>query len=227
MPRRVIRLDLPGFALTGPRPDGDYSFPAYVAFLRALLDRLGVERCVVAGNSFGGNLAWQLALADSARVRGLVLVDAGGYPASSQSVPLGFRVARLPVLNRLAASILPRSLIESSLRNVYGDPAKIDAELIDRYFETTLREGNRRALVQRFQQAKPGYLSERIPEITVPTLILWGGRDRLIPPENGQHFARDIRGSRLQIFPTLGHVPHEEDPAATVAPVLAFLAGAP
>lgn len=223
LPRRVIRVDLPGFGLTGPRPDGDYSYPAYLRFLRNLLDALGVRRCIVAGNSFGGSLAWQLALEDPTRVAGLILVDAGGYPSASQSIPLGFRIARMPVLNRLAASVLPRSLIEESLRNVYGDPARIDAELIDRYFEITLREGNRRAVVERFRQAKFGDRHQEIRKITQPTLILWGEKDRLIPPENAQNFHRDIRGSSLHLFPELGHVPHEEDPATTVAPVRVFL----
>ena len=66
-------------------------------------------------------------------------------------------------------------------------------------------------------------ITERIPRIKVPTLILWGGRDRLIPPENGQRFARDIAGSRLEVFDDLGHVPHEEDPQRTLAAVMRFL----
>jgi len=57
-----------------------------------------------------------------------------------------------------------------------------------------------------------------------PTLILWGGQDRLIPPDNALHFQRDIAGSRLVMFDALGHVPHEEDPAQTVAAVQDFLA---
>ena len=63
----------------------------------------------------------------------------------------------------------------------------------------------------------------RIATLKLPTLILWGGRDRLIPPAYAERFAKDIPGSRVVLFETLGHVPHEEDPAATVAPVKAFL----
>jgi pimeloyl-ACP methyl ester carboxylesterase len=63
----------------------------------------------------------------------------------------------------------------------------------------------------------------RIAELNVPTLIIWGGRDTLIPADNAQRFNRDIKGSRLLMFDTLGHVPHEEDPAATVAALQAFL----
>ena len=76
-------------------------------------------------------------------------------------------------------------MIESSLRNVYADPGKVTPELIDRYFKLALREGNRRALAQRFAQAPAGIRPERIPALNVPALILWGGRDRLIPP--GSH----------------------------------------
>ncbi len=94
---------------------------------------------------------------------------------------------------------------------------------MDRYFDLTVREGNRRALVERFKQAPSGALRHRIPELNVPTLILWGGRDRLIPPEEADHFHRDIAGSRLVMFDDLGHVPQEEDPVRTAAAVKQFL----
>jgi pimeloyl-ACP methyl ester carboxylesterase len=223
--RRVVRFDLPGFGLTGPTPDGDYRIQRYVEFVTAMLDALGIERCVLAGNSFGGAVAWQTTLAlPPDRVQQLILVDAAGYPLVSESVPIAFRIARVPVLSSLMAVTLPRRLVESSVRNVYGDPEGITPELVDRYYEISLREGNRAALVERFAQAPHGQRADRIGGIQVPTLILWGGRDRLIPPEHGELFRRDIVGSRLVVFPELGHVPHEEDPAATVAIVRDFLA---
>ncbi len=119
--------------------------------------------------------------------------------------------------------VLPRSVVERSLRDVYGDPTKVTPDLVDRYFDLATREGNRAALVARFDQTKPGLLAERVPEIQVPTLILWGGKDRLIPLEFGERFAREIQGSQLVVFDALGHVPHEEDPARTVAAVLPFI----
>jgi pimeloyl-ACP methyl ester carboxylesterase len=223
--RRVIRVDLPGFGLTGPPPSGDYTLDAYVRFARALLDRLGVKTCVLAGNSFGGAISVAVTNAMPDRVSRLVLVDAAGYAVDSVSVPIGFRVARTPGLNRIALVTLPRSVIESSLRNVYGDPSKVTPELIDRYFELTLREGNRAAVAERFRQVPPGAAEPMIAGIAVPTLILWGARDRLIPLEYGERFHREIRGSEMIVFDDLGHVPQEEDPERTVAPVKAFLAG--
>lgn len=214
--RRVISFDLPGFGLTGPNAEGDYSDARYVSFVRQLLARLGVGRAIVAGNSLGGEIAWQLALADPGRVAGLVLVDAAGFDFVPESMPLGFRIARIPVLREPMRWLLPRRAIEDSVLDVYGDPSHVTAALVDRYYELTLREGNRVALMQRMDQLAPGPV-ERLAEIKVPTLILWGGKDRLIPPRWGSEFNQGIPGSRLVVFPKLGHVPQEEDPAATLA----------
>jgi pimeloyl-ACP methyl ester carboxylesterase len=221
--RRVISLDLPGFGLTGPFPDGDYRVSRYNAFLGKLLDQLQVTKAVLIGNSFGGQLAWQFSLEQPQRVSQLVLVDAAGYPPSASSIPIGFRMAQIPTLAPLMTKLLPRSMIESSLRNVYGDPSKVSEELVDRYYELTLRTGNREALRQRFIQAQAGEDYKKIAHIQVPTLIIWGGQDELIPPINAERFKRDIKGSRLVIFEQLGHVPQEEEPLRSLAPVLSFI----
>jgi len=221
--RRVLRVDLPGFGLTGPAPDGDYTIEAYVRFMGAFLDHFAIRNCIIAGNSFGGWVAWETALAQPGRVDALILVDSAGYTLQSQAVPLGFRIAKIPVLNRLVEDMLPRALIEASVQSVYGDPARVTPGLVDRYYEITLREGNRAALVQRFAQAAAGIDEARIRQVGVPTLILWGGRDRLIPLEYGERFKRDIAGSSIVVFDDLGHVPQEEDPARTVAAARQFL----
>jgi pimeloyl-ACP methyl ester carboxylesterase len=225
--RRMISYDMPGFGLTGPSPDGVYSIERYTDVVVAVLDHLGVQRCVLVGNSLGGYVAWATTVLHPERVGTLVLVDAGGYPYESQSVPLGFRIARTPVLNRLMKDVLPRGVIDSSVRNVFGDPSRVPPELVDRYFDLTTRAGNREALAARFAQTQPGALAQRVPEIKAPTLILWGGRDRLIPLPQGERFNREIAGSQLRVFEDLGHVPQEEDPAATVAALKQFLVGSP
>jgi pimeloyl-ACP methyl ester carboxylesterase len=221
--RRVVRFDLPGFGLTGPTRDGVYTIERYTETVVGVADALGLDRFVLAGNSLGGYVAWATAVLHPSRVSALVLVDAAGYPYQSQSVPLAFRMARIPVLGRALRTVMPRSLITSSLRDVYGDPSKVTDELVDRYFELATREGNRAALVARFEQTQPGALAACVGEIDVPTLILWGGRDRLIPLDSGERFEREIAGSRLVVFDALGHVPHEEDPQSTVAVVRGFL----
>jgi pimeloyl-ACP methyl ester carboxylesterase len=224
--RRVIRFDLPGFGLTGPNRQNDYSTDAYVLFVRALMNKLGVHRFVLAGNSLGGQIAWSAAAAMPDRVAGLILVDATGYPpesiTSAQSIPVGFRIASTPGLRLLAQYTLPRGLVERSIRDVYGDPSKVSPELVDLYSAMARRAGNRKALVRRLEQGYTGDV-EQLKLIRTPTLILWGGKDRLAPLELGQRFERDIAGAKLVVFDDLGHVPQEEDPARTVAEVRRFL----
>lgn len=220
---RVVRVDMPGFGLTGPTPDGNYTMPVYTHFVISMMDALGIKQAVIAGNSFGGYVAWKTTVDHPDRVIKLVLVDAGGYDFKATSVPIGFKLAQIPALAPVMSKLLPRSMIESSVRNVYGDPSKVTPELIDRYYELTLRAGNRQALVERFKQSKGGEFESQIKQITKPTLIIWGGQDHLIPPDNADRFQHDIAGSRLAVFDGLGHVPHEEDPVATAAAVRAFL----
>ena len=228
---RVIRLDLPAFGLTGPFA-GPYAGRAYngteyARFVLDVLARLGVQRFAIAGNSLGGEVAWRIAQAQPKRVAALVLVDAAGYPLADAQIPLGWQIARLPVLGHLTEYLLPRAVVVQGLHAVYADPAKVNDALVDRYFELTLRAGNRAALVQRAQSWSRGEGVAHVTGVVAPTLILWGGRDRIIAPANAQRFAADIAGSQVQLFDDLGHVPQEEDPARTVAAVQAFLAALP
>lgn len=225
--RRVITFDLPGFGITGPftgqYEEGNYHGDTYAKFTLDLLDALKIDRAVLGGNSLGGEVAWRTAYMAPQRVSSLILVDAAGPPFVPESIPLGFRVARTPVLNRISEHLLPRGLVEEGLKSVYGDPSKVTPELVDRYFDLTLREGNREALRQRVQHLVSGEHAERIATLKQPTLILWGGKDRLIPPAIGLQFKQQIAGSQLVIFEELGHVPQEEDPARSVQPVKVFL----
>jgi pimeloyl-ACP methyl ester carboxylesterase len=220
--RRVIRFDLPGFGLTGPNAANDYSMAVYVRFVAALMDQLGVQRFVIGGNSLGGEVAWAVAHAHPQRVDRLILVDAAGYRFESGSVPLGFRVAGMPALQPLMRNLLPPGLMDKSIRSVYGDPARVSPELVAHYTDMARREGNRAALRQRLIQRNTGREAD-IRDLKLPTLILWGAQDRLIPPDYGRRFAQDIAGSKLVMFDALGHVPQEEDPAATLVPVREFL----
>jgi pimeloyl-ACP methyl ester carboxylesterase len=221
--RRVIRFDLPGFGLTGASPDGIYSIDRDIGVLIAVLGKLGIERCILGGNSLGGAIAWRAALFHPSRVERLILVDAGGYISRPISQPMGFRLARLRGISWLLQNTLPRFLVEQGFRNAWGDPAKVTQEMVDRSIELMQREGNRRAFLARARQARPGAFADRIKELKLPTLIIWGGKDRLIPLINAQRFHEDIAGSTLVIFDDMGHAPEEEDPARSVEAVKQFL----
>lgn len=221
--RRVIRFDLPGFGLTGPEPNQNYAIEHYAKFVVAVLDKLNIRSGVLVGNSLGGYIAWATSVLHPARVSKLVLVDASGYPYAAKSVPLAFQLAQMPIIKYVIKNVLPRSLVENSLRNVYGNPELVTPNLVGRYFDLATREGNRAALSQRFKQTIPGPLIQRLGEIKVPTLILWGEKDHLIPMVFAEQFHSDIENSQLVTFQHLGHVPHEEGPDETVAAFKAFI----
>ena len=221
--RRVIRFDLPGFGLTGPEPDNNYTIEQYTNYVVGILDSLGVSEAIIAGNSLGGYIAWATAVRYPNRVSKLVLVDASGYPYEAESVPIAFKLSQNKLAKLLLKNFIPKFVIRSSVENVFGNPALVTDNLVDRYYELTLREGNRAAIKERFVQTQPGELRKLLPKLTIPTLILWGAKDKLIPLKLGKRFEKDIPNSSLIIFDELGHVPHEEAPQITVSPVLDFI----
>jgi len=222
--RRVIRFDLPGFGLTGPRADADYHPQADARFTLALLERLGVQRAVLVGSSLGGEVAWRAATLAPARVERLVLVaPTGAPPDPAVARPLPWTIAHTPVLNRAIEWVLPRELVRASLAEAWGDAAGPPRELVDRHHGLLLREGNRRALMQRLAQWQPGAQPDLVAQVSQPVLLVWGGRDRLVPVAAAQWFDTQIADSRVVVFDELGHLPHEEDPARTLVPVAAFL----
>ena len=221
--RRVITMDLPGFGLTGPSLDDDYSVERYSRFALALLDALEIRKAVLVGRAIGGEAVWRLAIDHPSRVEKLVLIASGGYPVNSVSVPVGFRITDSPYLSWLRSSFLPRVLVKSSLLNLYGDASRLKEETIDCYYELSLRQGNRAAMARQRSQLRPGAQAERISKIKTPTLILWGGRDRLFPAPLAERFHAHIENSELVVFPELGHLLQEEDPESTMAPLERFL----
>lgn len=218
---RVVRFDLPAFGLTGTRPDGDYGVPAYVRFVEAVLDSLRVGPAVVAGNSLGGEIAWHLAAAAPSRVARLVLVDPAGIPFD-RTPPLAWRIARTPGAARVVEYVSPRSLIRSSLLEVYADDAMVTDTLVDRYWLMARRPGARAAFVARVRASAVGDTAA-LRRLTMPTLVLWGDGDRWIPMSLASEFGRRIPGSRVVVVPHAGHVPHDERPAETLEALRGFL----
>jgi pimeloyl-ACP methyl ester carboxylesterase len=233
---RIITLDLPGFGLTGPDPSDDYSTDRTVMLVHRFLEEIGAfetDSAIlpgtihIGGNSLGGRIAWNWALRYPQQCSSLILVNAAGYRDPDRRSPLVFTLAA-GVADGPAGLILsrltPRFLYKTNLEEVYGDPGRIDPALVERYYRLNRREGNREAFLKRTLLQEPDRSAE-IAELELPTLILWGDRDRWIPPEHAYRFHRDIKGSELVIFPDAGHVPMEEIPLESAAAVRSFLAG--
>ncbi len=211
----VIRPDLPGFGLTGPRGDRDYRIPAYAATVADFLEALGVPRYAVAGNSLGGNIAWNLALDHPERLTGLVLVNATGYP--EKEVPAGMRLTRNPLLRPLLRRVMPRGAIERNLRSNVGPHSTIvDDAMVDRAHQLMNRPGNRAAFVDFCNTDQPDR-SAQLPHITVPTLVLRSAG------VDGQYFTRDIPGAEELVHPHGGHLLPEEEPQWVSDAIARFL----
>ena len=210
---RIIRFDLPGFGLTGPNPNHDYSTRYYNEVIDSLLRALQISRVIIVGNSLGGAIATQYAIYQPGKVRGLVLVDAAGLPPAKKTTgAIGFKLAQMPVINQLLTIITPRVLVKKSLQDAYGDTGKVTDSLTTQYFDMLTREGNRKALVDRMRQGWQVTDGNFLTKVEAPTLIVWGSQDRLIPVENAALFQQKIKNSQVHIWDNLGHVPMEEDP---------------
>ncbi|MFN7119264.1 MAG: alpha/beta fold hydrolase [Saprospiraceae bacterium] len=219
---RIVRFDLPAFGLTGPHPQKDYSIEMYLDVVKKMLANRQIKRCYLAGNSLGGLIAWRYALKHPDQVQKLILLDAAGYPVDGAKGNLGFNLARIPVLNQLLRVITPRFLVRRSLYDVYGDDSKVTDALVEQYYDLTCRAGNRQALIDRLRSGTIVPV-EQIKEIKIPTLILWGDQDQLIPVKNAERFANDLPNDTLIILPGVGHVPMEETPEKVAVIMAAFL----
>ena len=216
---RIIRMDIPGFGLTGPYADGIYNVERSVDMLDQLSDKLGIESFFLAGNSMGGYISWNFALAHPEKVDRLVLLDAAGYPFKP---PMMLELLRTPVLKDGITFITPRFIVTQTLNEVYGDTSKVSDETIDRYHQLMLREGNRAAVVSVFASLAHDS-SDKIKQLEVPTLIQWGEADKWIPLANAQKFSDDIKGSKTIIYPGVGHIPMEEIAEQSAADAKNFL----
>lgn len=224
---RIITVDMPGHGLTGEVPDGDYTRAGMVRFLDQVMNELGLTRFALGGNSMGGGISLAYALEHPEKVSHLVLVSSGGFPpAPGRDAPLAFRLASTPILREIMPYMSSRSMVEEGLRNVIVDDALVTEEMIDRYSKMNRYKGNRRAMVQRF--ADYGRLTETLPdrlgEIEVPVLIIWGEQDFLIPVEIAYRFHEGLPNSTLVIYEEAGHIAMEEVPGESAGEVRAFLA---
>jgi pimeloyl-ACP methyl ester carboxylesterase len=202
-PARVITPVHPGFAGT-PRPDALTSVAGLAQVYVSLLGELGLTGVTVIGNSIGGWVAAEMALAGSPRISGVILVDAVGIEVSGHPVADFFSLT----LDQVA---------ELS----YHDPGpfRIDTSAMSPE-QRTVMAGNREALAAYAGTAMtdPG-LRARLGQVSVPTLVVWGDSDRIADPGYGRAYAAAIPGARFRLLPATGHVPQLESPARLLAAI--------
>jgi pimeloyl-ACP methyl ester carboxylesterase len=225
---RVVAMDLPGFG-SSPMPPWEISIPAYGRFLRDFCERLGVPRCSLVGNSMGGFVATEVAITEPERVDDLVLVSAAGITwARARREPAAMLgrigMAAGPLLLRVnLAGIRRARLRKAAFQGVFYDPLSLRREALWENLVPAMKS--------------PGYfdamtnlvgydIRHRLEEIGVPTLIVWGRNDRVVPVPAALAYRKRIGdNAELVIFDRCGHVPQIERPTRFNRVVEEFLAG--
>ena len=221
---RVVRFDQIGHGLTGPSPARDYSMAAFVGTVEAVATKLGLPRFTLAGNSMGGGVAWHYALAHPERLDALVLVDASGSPVPiERKPPFAFRLLQSDAMRPVLLHITPRGLIASGVRSAFAHPALVSEATIDRYWNLLRYPGNRQATVDRQSIGRANATPAQLAALHVPTLILWGRDDQVLPLAGADFFARAIPGATTIVYPATGHIPMEEVADASAADVVGWL----
>lgn len=221
---RIIRMDLPGFGLTGPVPDTMYGRKEIITLVDDFLTALGVDRAYIAGNSLGGYIAWNYALAHPDRVEKMILVDPLSY---NMKMPWILKFASNPLVKPVAGHMMPKFLIDSSVNQVYGDKSKVTEEVKTIYFDMAMREGNKRSYASVFsilrEKNKTEIISTEIPHIKPPTLVMWGTADQWIPFTQFDRWKEDLPTASYIAYEGAGHVPMEEIPEITARDAHHFL----
>ena len=221
---RVYAPDLLGFGLS-EKPKEPITLAEFAAFLEGFVEAHTISRTVLVGNSMGGLISLMYTMAHSERVSKLVLVDSAGI-GKEIKLPLRVSAAVAPLGWRI-----DRSAVRRIISTVVTDMARMDDDAVEYYYNLNRLDGSREAFVatvrlgismmngQKFQ------VTEMLPLITQPTLILWGSSDRILPVAHARLAHRLIPGSQLHILEKAGHCPQMERPDEWSDVVLRFLAG--
>ncbi|MEO8443745.1 MAG: alpha/beta hydrolase [Gammaproteobacteria bacterium] len=206
---RILRFDMTGHGLTGPDPSGDYSLQRTVQLTERFVDALGLTRFAIGGTSIGGTVALHYAAAHPERVDRLILLSPGALEGRAVQQAGG----SLPWIANILEYITPRALARFMLTSRYGDPAKVDDKLIDRWYEMWLREGQRAAILARLRTYSSADLDKVTAAVRVPTLILWGEKNPQVPVAQADELRRMLVNApevKVITYPGVGHMAADE-----------------
>ena len=227
---RVIAVDLKGFGQSDKPFDERYSVFDQAELLKQLIIDKDLRDLTLIGHSFGGGVALVLALDEDPRLKGrikkLVLLDTIAYP---QDIPVAFKMLDMPVVSHVGVRMLPPSMqARMALRIAYLDNSKIDDDEVEMYAAPLRTAAGKHAIIHSARQIMPEDLEEiskRYASIEMPTLIAWCDYDRIVPLDVGLKLRRTLPKATLEIIDSCGHMPHEEQPEATLSLIEDFLDG--
>jgi len=216
---RVVAFDNRGFGFSG-KPASGYDNLAYERLVVALMDSLRIRDAVLIGHSMGGAIALEAAVRDPQRVRGLILLGAAGLGVRS---PTALKVVRWPIIGPILAAVRGRASTAAVLRSTYGDPARVTQADVDQYYAPVPEPGYPQAFRAVLRRFRFDALAGRLGGVAAPALLIWGGRDRWIPPEIGTEMASELPRATYVVIPGAGHGVNEEAAGAVLPLMLSFL----
>ena len=230
---RLISIDLPGFGLTGPVPSNDYSTKNSIKIITDLTEILGVDKFSLAGNSMGGGVAWRYALTHPEKIESLILLASSGIYTEEQreqikknesETPLVWKIMRSNFASFFLSYYTPKFFAIQGLRSSVFDANLATRELSDQFHDLVLLEGSREAILSRFSSfSYQNESPEILNEITVPTLIIHGEEDNIIPVNSSKNLASNIPNTKLIIYPEIGHLPMYEAPKRVARDIETFV----
>lgn len=225
---KLFLVDLKGFGQSPKPRDDQYSIMDQADLVYQLIVEHDLKNLTLVGNSYGGAVSLMLAIKLCAenpnRLVKLILIDSAGY---NKLIPWYVKVLRTPILGWLMVHLATnRTLAKTVLKESYYHDQLITAADIAAYAKPLGMKNGKYALIEVAQQAIPKNIDKwiaRYPTICVPTLIIWGDHDVVIPSKIGEMLNTAIPCSKLTIIANTGHVPQEETPAPTVELIKDFL----
>ena len=225
---RLIAVDLKGFGKSPKPKDNRYRLQDHADLIHQFIVQHDLRGLTLIGNSMGGAVALLVSLKlideESDRLSTLVLIDSAGY---RQDLPAFIDILRVPFVNAIAFNLLSnRQKTRLILGKSYFDDRKITEDQVTGYAEPLGLPGAQDALFSTAETLIPAnidQITERYSEINVPTLIIWGRNDDVVPLKVGQRLHGAISNSELVIIDKCGHIPHEEKPAETIKILRKFL----
>jgi pimeloyl-ACP methyl ester carboxylesterase len=223
----VITVDLKGAGRAAKPPDGHYSVHDQAGHVADLITSRNLRDLTLIGHSFGGGVVLATAIGSAlapGHLRNLVLIDSMAY---RQTFPWFIAALRTPVLGPLSLWLLPTKWqVRLVLRSGYHRPGRIAEDTVLAYATPLRLAAGRRALIDTAKAMPPrdaDALAEQYPQITLPTLMLWGRHDAIVPLRIGERLHQAIRTSRLVVIEDAGHLPHEETPERVWEELTRFL----
>ena len=226
--RQVVLLDLKGFGHSAKPLDDRYSLNDQARLVMEVMEYLDLTSVILVGNSYGGGVALLLSLRfltdHDIDLRGLILIDSIAY---DQNYPYFIDLLRIPVIGSLITSLItPEFQVSQVMKLAYHDDSRITDDQIEAYAEQIRTPEGRHALIETARQIAPPDLeriTQRYGQISVPTLMLWGEEDQIVPIEVAHRLHQDLPDAELVLFSGVGHLPHEEQPRRTLDAIEKFL----